>query len=365
MEAYGNIDASAVWQIIFVAFIFLYSFHSIFVKKGLKSNFLLTSPNKFLFLFIVVCVFSMSWTTNIYLTGYRALESLAYFLLIVLVVVNLISRLDYQNIIEWCMLWVIWDIVWALATNVKLMGLSSILWPFNASRLVHPMFFFFALLLAKRKLLKYLIIAFGLLAFSNKIYFGIAFGLLGFLYGNSKYKKYIFLSVITLIIALVSIDVETLLQNTLFYGREGVGITYVSGRDKVWAIAWEAFSQKPITGYGFVSGENMVLYESFKGAINTHNFLLSALLGTGLAGGVLLLMYFYGSYKKAISNYFPRKNWRPAMVSTFIMTLIVSLTSPGIGGRVYGSWIPAVLVLSIIIGLELKFRTEQKHLIKQ
>lgn len=359
LENYSSVDDSALIQISFLIVVFCVTCYLLYQDPKI-ARFIYSKPQIFLFIYIVICFISMLWTPNIFITGYRAFESLTYLLLISLVTYNLVSRLNIQNIIEWSMLWIIWEIFWTVATKTKLAGLDYILLPFGASRLTVPMFFFFALLLVQRSYFKYIVFIFAVFAVSNKIYFGITFGLLGFFFGNSKYKTLLLFAITSILVMMLFVTPEQLLKETLFYGRESVSITNTSGRDKIWTIAWEAFLQKPFFGYGFVEGETAILYSKFRGAISTHNFFFSGLLGTGILGTVFLLLYFWSTFKVASSTYFPINKWRPAMVSTFIMSLIISLTAPGIGGRVYGSWIPVVLIISLISGLQFKFKIISK-----
>ena len=161
---------------------------------------------------------------------------------------------------------------------------------------------------------------------------------------------------LSILLILNFVDFETLLQNTLFYGRETITMESTTGRDKIWLKAWEGFLQKPFLGYGFVSGENEALYSGERSPINAHNSFMSALLGTGIFGTIFVLFYFVSVFKQASSNVFPKRKWRPAMVSTFIMCLIISLTAPGVGARAYGSWLPIVLTFTLISGLYLKLK---------
>lgn len=352
------LDFSAWSQMVYVIVVFMITFDILFRQNPFKCKLLLVKPQRFLLYYILVCFISMFWSSNVFLTGFRAFESLTYLMLISLVIYNVVSRLSYQDIMEWAVLWIIWHLFWSVLTGINSMGFQYLLWPFQASRLAVPLFFFFALLFTKHKFFKYLILIFCVLAVSNKTYFGMALGLMGFLFGNSKYKAWIFGLAASVLLLLVFVDLEALLLKTVFYGREAVALSNTSGRDKIWEIALEGFFESPILGHGFVAGESMVLFRHFTGAINTHNFLLSGMLGTGIAGVVFLLLYFKKVFMLAISKDFPRAKWRPAMASTFIMGLIISLTAPGIGSRVYGSWIPLVLVFTLISGLYLKFRGE-------
>lgn len=355
LDDYSAIDSSAFIQIIYIFSVFLIGL-IILYKNPEKRKFLFSTPQVYLLLFVFICFFSMIWTTDVFVTGFRAFESLTYLLLISLITYNLTEKLHYQDIIEWSFLWIIWEIFWSIATAVKLGGFGYLIWPFRAARLSVPMFFFFALLLEKRIVFRYIILIFSILMISNKVYFGIAFGLAGFLFGENKYKAWLILLFFLILFVLAFINPEELLKDTLFYGRESVSMASTSGRDKVWAVAWEAFLQKPYGGYGFVSGESSILYNKFNGAISTHNFLFSGLLGTGIAGTIFLILYFVDAFLKASSKYFPKNRIRPAMVATLIMSLVVSSTAPGIGGRVYGSWIPVVLVIALISGLQYQFK---------
>lgn len=359
LDEYSNVDSSAMLQIIFVFGVFFISLYLLY-KSPQKRRFLFSRPQVFLLIYTLICFLSILWTPNFKITGYRAFESLAYLLLISLIAYNLITRIGHQDIIEWAILWIIWDIFWSIATNFKMHGIGFDFGIFRASRLAVPMFFFFALLLTQRIYFKYIILAFAILMVSNKVFFGITLGLFGFYFGNLKYKGWLLLFAISVIVALLLVDVNQLLLDTLFYGRETASMASTSGRDQIWRISWEAFKQRPILGYGFVEGESEILFSKFSGAISTHNFFLSGLLGTGIVGASFLVLYFAGTFLKAASIYFPVNKVRPAMVSTFIMSLVVSLTAPGVGGRVYGSWISVVLIFTLISALQFKFEINNK-----
>ena len=295
----------------------------------------------------------MIWSPNYILTGYRSFEALTSLLLITLVVQRLIYRLSFQNVIEWSIMWIIWIVLWSVMSKMKWAGISYLLWPFKAGRLAVPVFFFIALFLTQKKFKKYLIIAFSILSFSNKVFFGIAFGMIGFFFGNVRYRG-LFLILGMGIAMTFALWGDSVLQNTLFYGREGIGMEYTSGRNLIWSLSWEHYLQKPLTGFGYVSGENDFLFKHFKGVITSHNFILSGLIGTGIFGGILLVIYFTSAFFTAVSNVFEKGKWKAAFVGTVIMAITISLTAPGVGARVYGSWIPVVFVITLISGMKVK-----------
>jgi len=352
-EQAAVVDSSAIFQLIYVFLSFIISFHFLFLSKKDNPVLLFKSPQKYLFIYILICFFSSIWSPDIFLTVYRSFESLTYLLLITLVVQRLITNLSFSNIIEWAILWICWMIFWSIISSMKWGGISYLLWPFNSARLAVPMFFFIAIFLTKRRFNKYLIIAFTLLSFSNKVFFGIAFGMLGFFFGSVKYRSLFLLVGFGLAISF-ALWGEMVLQNTLFYGREGIGMEYTSGRNMIWQSSWEYYLHKPFLGHGFVAGENKLLYSNFKGVITTHNFILSGLIGTGIVGTIFLITYFISAFKTATSRIFENGKWKVAFVSTIIMATIISLTAPGIGARVYGSWIPVVFIITLISGFKMK-----------
>mgnify|MGYP000993541696 CR=1 FL=1 len=197
------IDTSVTIQLIYLAVVFVITFNTLFKDDSKKSKLLFSKPQVFLVGYILVCFLSMLWSSNMKTTGIRAFESLVFLMLISWVVYNLITRLNFQNIIEWAMLYIIWYLIWSILIRIKLLGFGFLIWPFGAARLAIPVFFFIALLLTKRKYFKYVILIFAILSFSNKIFFGISLGLLGFYFGNSKYKGLLFLLILSILMILI------------------------------------------------------------------------------------------------------------------------------------------------------------------
>jgi hypothetical protein len=355
----GGVDASAGLQILFTAIVFGLVFHFFFLNRSEVKTYLFRNPNYFLWLFSIVCALSMLWTPQLALTGYRAFEAITYLCLISWTVYKLSKNLDAQNMVEWLVFWGIWGIFWSAATTIK----GSLQWflmqPFDVARLDYPAVLFFALLLTKRKWFKYIILILALLSVSNKIYLGFALGLIGFFFGDSKDVKIIaLLGIVLLLSVTIFIDIETLLKNTVFYGREEISYENSSGRDKIWEVAWEAFLNSPILGYGFVSGETTILYEKFQGAINSHNSMFSSLLGTGIVGGIFIVGYFRSAVLTAFNRHWPVDKWKPAAIGTVMMCLTLSALAPGVGSRVFGSWISVVLSLTMLKAINDKFKEE-------
>ena len=163
-----------------------------------------------------------------------------------------------------------------------------------------------------------------------------------------------------LIFLITLTDFESLLKSTIFLGREEISIDHASGRSQIWRLAWDSFKERPLLGYSFVSGETIVLHNKFE-VVSAHNFIFSGLIGTGISGTFFLLLYFYSSFKIGLNKYWPQSKLKVAVIGTLIMSLTISLTAPGIGGRLYGSWISVVLIISIITAINYKLKNNKKY----
>jgi hypothetical protein len=311
---------------------------------------ILSSPIKFLFLFNILSFISAFWSTNPELTLYRSLECLTFLLLINLTIKNLIIKFTYNQVIKWSIWFAFWSLINGILYRYTLIGISSLSIPFLPSRLFFPLFFFIIIILGKKRISKIVVLCVTILGFSNKIFIGIALGCIVFFRGSLKNKLTAFVAFIILGFMLVLFDSDTILLNTLFYGRDSVGLEDASGREQLWTYLINAGLKEPYFGYGFAVGETSLIEQSYwKGAINSHNFLISAFISTGLVGVILISIFFLKSFFIALK--FKENSKRLAFLSTFILITIVSLSSPGIGGRVYGSWIPTVYLISLMIGL--------------
>ncbi|MDC3114850.1 O-antigen ligase family protein [Bacteroidota bacterium] len=351
---YSIIDNSALFQILFVFVVFALCLNQIISSKNYV-RFIQRKPNLYILIFSVICLASGIWSSNSYLTIYRSFEMITFLLLIFWTVYKLALRLDFQNIIEWLVFWAVWSIIWGFFTYLKLYGISYTFSEINnVARLEYPAVLFFALLISKRKLFMLIIVSLAIFSLSNKIYLGIVLGSLAMIFGNLKNKLFFILFALITSIFVLFFDLNTVLLETIFVGREAVSIENSSGRNLVWQKSIEAIKNKPFLGYGFVAGENKILFQDFSGAISSHNFLISSLLNTGILGSIFMILYFISYIKISLNNFWPKNKWRVAILGSFIMCLILSLTSPGLGSRVYGSFISVALVLSTINVLSIK-----------
>lgn len=324
---------------------------------------LLGHPMVFFVLYTTLCLASTIWSSRPLYSAFMAFQCYAIFLLIATVLCELNRKCPPQEVVEWITLWAIWAILWDVVLMVHWSGLGFLLYPFYAARFSSGVFFFMALCMSKRRLFSWAIVAFAILSLANKTYFGLLPGLLlGAIIGNSKIKVLVFFIAGVLIIAVLYLGAERVALDTLFYGQKGVGWEYTSGRDTMWKTCWEVCMERPMTGYGFVAGERDILYETRgSSVISMHSMLFSSFMGVGIFGPILLTLYFVGT---GILCFFSRvpPHWKFAFVSTICMVFTISMTSPGIGGRVYGAWLPSVIVMTTIAVLCRKTHKSQQLL---
>jgi hypothetical protein len=345
---YASVDDGATIQILYVVVCFVYAgWYLASPRNRQVSGLLLSNPMVFLVLYIVLCLVSALWSPNPMYSAFMAFQCLSFLMLVVAAVYEVNRRCSSQDVIEWVMLWVVWTISWSVLFSVRSFGVGYL---FSAARLSSGVFFFLALYLCKRRLFGWLVVAFTMLAGARKNYWGIIPGLLfGAVLGDRKSKVLAFAFAGTLTIFILFFGVEDVIQNTLFRGKEGIGWEYTSGRDRMWTLGWELCMQRPLLGYGFVASERDVLSEMMgQSAQSMHNMLLSAFMAVGFLGPLLLLSYLLGTWILCLSRAI-LPSWRFAFMATILMVFVVAMTDPGLGGRVYGSWLPSVVVMTAIV----------------
>ena len=362
LNSASQVDTSAGIQIIF-AIIALFLGLRFFLKNTqILKNFVLKGPTLFLVCYTLLGLLSAFWSSNPTLTIYRAIECLAFLLLIHMVVIKMIDKYDFKSIIVWVAFYAVWNLVFDALTLIKFRGFDFLIYPFTASRLFFPLFFFIFMFLVNSKSLKVLMLLFAILGLSNKIYFGICAGMISLIFSGHKYKFYFIFIAIFLYFLYLFLGIEDLLLSTVYYGRESTGLDDSSGRNQIWTFLYEQALNKPIFGHGFVAGETNLLSNSvFNGAINAHNSFMSAFVNNGIIGLLLIIIYFISAIKYSFSTYFPKNKWLPAIIGTIFLVFIVNMAAPGIGSRVYGSWLPSVFIITMILGLRIKFKRLKKN----
>jgi hypothetical protein len=341
---YDAIDASAMIQIGYTGIAFLAGFYYL-IKSKLFRIILFSTPLQYFFYYSLLGILSTIWSINPRISLYRGFETLAFQMLIVAVFTKLASRLDIQKMITWVMHYAVFIMLLSIYTSLQWSGLSMhtlFREQFNSTP-----FFFIALFFPAVWYIRYFILAGSVLSQSNTAYAGMSAGLLAFWEGKPWMKLLLFILLSGFIIALFVFGTENILQNTIFYGKAGVGVEYTSGRNQLIEKSIPFIIKNPIIGYGFVAPEIQLITEHEIGIIGVHNAILSSLLGMGLPGLILLVMFFYGMFRISSVKFFTA-NQKTAFSGTVIIGLFHSIANPGIGSRLYGTWMPVVILFTLI-----------------
>jgi O-antigen ligase len=346
-EGYQAIDSSAAIQAAYAVLIFIYSVRYLMLPSGKRAWFFLCSrPMVYLLLFILMCIFSSLWSEKPIYSAFMGFQCLAFLMLLTVILDRLMDNCTAQDVVEWMMLWMVWQIFWKLAYRISHGQLGYNI--FSAERLQTGIFFFLAIYISRRKFFSWIVMAFGLFSGSNKMYAGMVPGaLLGIFSQNRKIQVLSCAGAAVLISGLIYYGLEPVLQRTIFLDRPGVGMQYTSGRDTMWEQGMDIIREKPFLGYGFVSGERDRVFVGGINTISVHNMMLSAAISVGIIGPLLLFLFFLETTLLCLGKNLPR-DWLIGFLATIGVSFVFSMTAPGLGGRVYGSWMATVFVMTMI-----------------
>jgi O-antigen ligase len=357
----ASVDGAAGVQALFTGLVFLVALYY-FIHYDLIRYFIWTSPFKWFFLFYGLGLVSAFWSSDPLLTIYRSLEAIAYALLIFAVVYTLYIKVGAEGLLRWLLWYAVYAIFMGAMGRIKLLGFQAFgLRTFLEQQMNSTPFFFLALLFPLSYWIKIPILSISILSLSNTAYLGMGLGLTALKEGNKYLKAIFFFGGLLVLIVILYVGTTDFLKNTIFFGKKGVGLEYTSGRDKIADLAWTASLERPFSGYGFVAGElEIISLSRGSGIIGAHNGLLSALLGMGVPGALILLFFLIHMWRVSQSKVFPDLI-RSAFYASFLMILVHTLGNPGIGSRVYGAWIPSVLILTVISVLQAHFKQMEKY----
>jgi len=354
-EDVATVDTSATIQIALTVIAFMVAFYSFQKDPGIR-KLIFHTPLLWFLLYTLWAAVTSLWSVNALMSSYRAFETLAWFMLIGAVITRLYERLEIFEIIRWILYFALFTILFNTLNRARQFGFS--LFSFDTLRMEQMWstpFFFLALLLPVGILAKTILLPISIFSLSNTAYAGMAGGLFTLFTGKGLTRKIFILGIIILLAAISLVGTEKILKDTIFYGKKGVGIEYTSGRDKITLQVLKEAREQPIIGFGFVAGETYIITKSKRATIGAHNGFLSAQLGTGLIGTVLFTIFMISMIFKAGSKYLPQE-YRTAFLASAILITIHTVGNPGLGSRVYGTWIPAMIVFTLICMVQQHYR---------
>ncbi len=342
------IDNSALIQIIFTFFVLIISSIKLYNSK-LFRFYISKTPIKWFLIYVAIGLLSTIWSVDWKMTFYRSIENFAYILLISGSLLTVYRRfLSLKFTLDWVLFYGFFYIM--IKTVKRSLNLYDTVFSFEAiflEQLNSTPFFFLALFLSTNFFIKLLILPTSIFSLSNTAYVGMFAGSLGFLKGNKGMQVLVILLTGTLSFIILYFGVNVFLENTIFYGQGGIGFEYTTGRNQIFEDALTAAFIKPILGYGFVAGEVLIITSMREGVIGAHNGFISAFLGMGIIGLVPFVIFYAKMFLISLDKKLPKKV-KSVYVASVIFITIYTIGNPGIGTRVYGSWISSTLIFTLI-----------------
>lgn len=347
LNAYATVDASAFVFIIYAVMCFFFSLRELNNKEAdFGRSLIYRSPLFWFVLYTVLGAISMLWSVNLELTGFRAFECFSMLTLIVAIIQKLFEQDDYDIIIRWTLLYVTVDIVFSLIRALSYT--TDVMMLLQTSQMMSTVFFFMALYDTHKRWYHYFIWAMAIFSMSTTAYIGMALGCISLFWGKEKYRIHVLIGSIILGCVITIIGPYKFVKETVFFEKETISLHETSGRDKIMNVAVDALAQKP-EGYGFFAGEPYLLYAKRLGAINGHNSLFSAAIGLGIPGIVLISMFFLGMFRIVLSRHI-HAEYKPTLIGCFMVAFLHCMGNPGLGSRVFGSWLPVMFLCTLACG---------------
>ena len=305
---------------------------------------LFKTPLKWFFIYTVIGFCSAIWSVHPALSGYRAVECFSLLGVVIICALELYRKGGIQLLIAWILRYTVLTSLFRACWRIPDWNLFLM-----ASQMDATIFFYFALLHEKSKLVRWCIYVFSIFSHSTTAYIGLALGGIGLWFDRKKGKTLFFILSLLTFTAILYMGTENVLKRTIFSQRTEISLAATSGRDKMWELAWNAFDERPLLGYGFFAGEPYILRENNIGGsvMNAHNSISSAAIGTGLLGLIPLCIFFLKNIALLFSPKIPVL-YRGGTIGCFAVVFLHCMGNPGIGSRVYGSWLSAIIYFVLL-----------------
>lgn len=355
------VDGSAMIFAVYALFCLYYGWKDFHKDKSSRFffNYLLKkTPIQWFTLYTAWCLASALWSPKVSLSAFRAIECMGMMIIIASVYKNLVLKCSYQQIMLWCVTYCFLNVLLTFVAGMR-SGLDVALYNCQFPATI---FFYIAFFFAPKKYIKYLMMLVAFACKSVTGYMGMTLGMCSLMFGKAKYRILGVLLFCGIGIAVATIGLDNLLNNTIFASKGGVIVdgefdeSKSSGRDVIWERAVEKIARegKQFYGEGFVAGETEFAHELIGGqVIGMHNGFLSAYVGTGYLGVFLFSMFMLGmlyiTFKNRIDS-----TYKPVMIACMIAVFIHTVGNPGLGFRVYGTWMPAMFIVQMVIALNFK-----------
>lgn len=339
-------------------------FNSLFFQYLMKH-----SPIKWFIAYSVMCLLSALWSPMFALSAYRAVECIGFTFLNASVIMTLLRNTDSRGVVQWSALYAFVNVMLTFVSTYMNDGIDQALF---ACQFPSTIFFYMAFYYAPSWWTKWpvMIVAFACKSVTG--YVGMCLGMCSLMFGKAKYRMLGIGIAVAIGFAASTMGVDNLLNSTIFASKGGViengqiSDDKTSGRSEIWEMSLaEMKSQgKQLYGLGFVAGETQFVHQLIGDqVIGMHNGFMSAYVGTGVIGFVLFTLFMIGvvlmPFGKKIS-----KDFKPVLLASMFVILVHTFGNPGLGFRVYGTWLPAMYIVTLTIGFRFKSHHQNMFLDK-
>lgn len=334
----------------------------VFSKKVLKL-FLKKTPLAWFIAYTILCIVSAIWSPALALSAYRGLECLGLLLLNAAVIKNLLRYNDAEIMMLWSVCYAFFTVVLSFLTYYSKSGMETALYTVQFPSTI---FFYLAFFFAPTKLLKWPVMLLALACKSVTGYLGMAIGMCSLMFGTKKYRLLGGGIIVALAVAVSTIGVDGVLNNTIFASKGGEAMEsgtfqfdskQSSGRSDIWGASIEAVAEadRQLYGFGFVAGETYFVQQVIGGqVIGMHNGFLSAYVGTGLFGLIMFSIFMIGYVIMPFNRHIP-KRYKSVLIASMFVVLLHTCGNPGLGFRAYGTWMYAMYIVMLTCGIHLMY----------
>lgn len=358
------VDSSAM---VFAAYAILSGGYSFFLlrKRGFNAAFykymMTKSPIGWFMLYSLLCLISALWSPMPTLSAYRALECIGFTFLNASAIMMLLRNTDSRGMLQWSVLYAFVSVMLVFVSSYRGGDLGSALY---SCQFPSTIFFYLAFYYAPSWWMRWPLMLIALFCKSVTGYMGMCLGLCSLMFGKVKYRILGIAIAVGVLFAVNTMGVDNFLNDTIFASKGGViengKVTdeKTSGRTLIWESSIDEIERRgrQWQGLGFVVGEMQFARQLIgEQVIGMHNGFMSAYVGTGIVGFVLFALFMVGVVLMPMGKRVSR-DYRPVLIASMLVILVHTFGNPGLGFRVYGTWLPAIYIVVLMLGFNFKAR---------
>lgn len=342
MNEFDKVDGSASIAILFT----MISLCVVFTNwQNIKEYY---AENKSFVYYYFFCIISILWAgfSSAPLIGYKAVEVLASFLFVILVMSS-INKMDerFRFVLS---LFSVLNIIFLFSIRqhdnaFPLLGITQLLLVMGSIR--YGIF-------ETKEVLHHIIISCAtiILGTSSASWLSLIIGLL-FFFGTRQKGVNIFLIIFTALFFYVVWNIfEESIFHIIFGNKSAAQISSGTGRQQLWEAYIKGWKESPWLGHGFIVGEKGAIASKYiLFATNTaHNMMISVLINTGIIGMVFWLMFLWKQCKTCWVNSL-RENPYALICFPAIVAMLVNANSFPVIGSEWSPVSPPIYALIIFI----------------